>query len=240
MIETLLGQLPITRRRRSAVVVLSTLGVVLLVAAFPFHYSRTRLSVLWLLEAEALLLIGVWTKKLCFAVAAAVTCGQMVSVEAAQIYDRRLDGADLRPNFALAVVFVVAAAVFYANADRVIDLRHASFVPTSQWTPVNKTAATIIFLMGIVAFQESRGTGQQQDCEKRMNQELHPGTPLGIAEATLKKCGFKTTMDLQRRLCTATSWFQGTPVSERTQVLINLDSDNRVATVTVTTGLIGP
>ncbi len=33
---------------------------------------------------------------------------------------------------------------------------------------------------------------------------------------------------------------EGSPVSERTQVLINLDSENRVATVRVTTGLIGP
>src|SRR5205807_62548 len=48
-IETLLGQLPITRRRRSAVIVLSTLGVVLVIAAFPFRYSGMRLSVLWLL-----------------------------------------------------------------------------------------------------------------------------------------------------------------------------------------------
>lgn len=123
-IETLLGQLPITRRRRSAVVVLSTLGVVLLVAAFPFRYSGTRLSVLWLLEAEALLLIGVWTKEVVFRrlgmLAAAVTCGQMISVEAAQIYGRRMDEADLRPDFALAMVFVVAAAVFYANAHWVL------------------------------------------------------------------------------------------------------------------------
>ena len=55
-VETLLGQLPITRRRRSAVIVLSTIGVVMLVAAFPFRYSGERLSVLWLVEAEALLL----------------------------------------------------------------------------------------------------------------------------------------------------------------------------------------
>jgi len=123
-IETLLGQIPITRKRRSAVIVLSTLGVVLLVAAFPFRYSGTRLSVLWLLEAEALLLIGVWTKEIVFRrlgmLASALTCGQMISVEAAAVYGRRMDGADLRPDFALAIVFVVAAAVFYANAHWVL------------------------------------------------------------------------------------------------------------------------
>ncbi|HLZ92011.1 MAG TPA: hypothetical protein VKQ28_09870 [Candidatus Acidoferrum sp.] len=33
---------------------------------------------------------------------------------------------------------------------------------------------------------------------------------------------------------------QGTPISERTQVLIKLDSDDKVATVEVTTSLTGP
>jgi uncharacterized membrane protein len=119
-IETLLGQLPITRRRRSAFIVLSTLGVVLLIAAFPFRYSGMRLSVLWMLEAEALLLIGVWTKEIVFrrlgALAAVLVSGQMIAVDAARIYGRRMDGADLSPDFRLAVVFVVAAAVFYVDA----------------------------------------------------------------------------------------------------------------------------
>jgi len=119
-IETALGQLAVTRRRRSAVIVLSTLGVVLLIAAFPFRYSGTRLSVLWLAEAEAVLLIGVWTKEVVFRrlglIASVLVAGQMISVDAAEIFGRRMDGADLRPDFGLAVVFVVAAAVFYANA----------------------------------------------------------------------------------------------------------------------------
>ena len=119
-IETLLGQLPITRRRRSAVIVLSTLGVILLIAAFPFRYSGMRLTVLWLLEAEALLLIGVWTKEVVFRrlgmLGALLVSGQMIGVEAAQIFGRRMDGADLRPDFRLAIVFAVAAAVFYGNA----------------------------------------------------------------------------------------------------------------------------
>lgn len=119
-VETLLGQLPVTRRRRSAVIVLSTLGVVLLIAAFPFRYSGTHLSVLWLLEAEALLLIGVWTKEVVFRrlgmLAALLVSGQMIAVDAARIFGGRMDGADLRPDYRLAIVFVVAAAVLYANA----------------------------------------------------------------------------------------------------------------------------
>jgi predicted membrane protein DUF2339 len=119
-VETLLGQLPITRRRRSAVIVLSTLGVALLIAAFPFRYSGARLSVLWLMEAQALLLIGVWTKEIIFRrlgiLAAVLVAGQMISYDAARIFGRRMDDADLRPDFALALIFLVAALVFYANA----------------------------------------------------------------------------------------------------------------------------
>ena len=65
-VETGCRQLPITKRRRTAVIVLATLGVVLLIAAFPFRYSGTRLSILWLFEAETLLLIGVWTREVVF------------------------------------------------------------------------------------------------------------------------------------------------------------------------------
>jgi uncharacterized membrane protein len=119
-LETFLGQLPVSRRRRTAIVVLSTLGIVLLIAAFPFRYSGTRLSVLWIMEAEALLLVGVWTKEIVFrrlgALAAVLVCGQMIGFEAARVFGRRMDGADVRPDFTVALIFVVAAAVLYANS----------------------------------------------------------------------------------------------------------------------------
>jgi len=118
--EILLGQLPVTRRRRTAVIVLSTLGVVLLVAAFPFRYSGTRLSVLWLLEAEALLLIGVWTREIIFrrlgAIATVVVSVQLIGVDAAHICGIRMDGADLSSQWREAILFAVASAVFYGNS----------------------------------------------------------------------------------------------------------------------------
>ncbi len=123
-VETGLSQLPVTRRRRTAVIVLCTLGVVLLIAAFPFRYSGMRLSVLWLAEAEALLLIGVWTKEIVFRrlgmIASVLVAGQLIAYDAAEIFGRRMDDADLRADFALAILFVVAAAVFYANTHWVL------------------------------------------------------------------------------------------------------------------------
>jgi len=52
--------------------------------------------------------------------AALLVSGQMIAVDAARIFGRRMDDADLRPDFSLAIVFVVAAAVFYANAQWVL------------------------------------------------------------------------------------------------------------------------
>ena len=100
--------------------------------------------------------------------------------------------------------------------------------------------ATRIFLIGIVAVQSSCGAGRQRECEKDIEEEIHPGVPLEIAEGGLKKCGFKTTMNPVKKTLYGNKVVEGSPVSERTQVLINLGSENRVATVSVTTGLIGP
>lgn len=119
-IETALGQLPIAKHRRSAVIVLTTVGTVLMVAAFPFRYSGTRLSLFWLAEAEALLLVGVWTREIVFrrlgAIAAVVAAGQMISFDAASVYGMRSDDADLSSQPRIAILFAVGGAIFYANA----------------------------------------------------------------------------------------------------------------------------
>jgi uncharacterized membrane protein len=160
--ETLLGQLPVTRRRRSAFIVLSTLGVVLLIAAFPFRYSGARLSVLWLLEAEALLLIGVWTKEVVFRrigmLGAVLVSGQMIAYDAAEVFGRRMDGADLRPDFQLAVVFLVGAAVFYANAHWVLRRYTALFareVDRRLLLRLSHVAALMFLIAAWIAFPES-------------------------------------------------------------------------------------
>jgi hypothetical protein len=119
-IETALGRFPTVRKRRSAVIVLSTLGIVLLLAAVPFRFSGSRLSLLWLLEAEALLLIGVWTREIVFRrigfLATALVTGNLIATDAAVIAGRRMDGADVRADYPIALLFSVAAIVFYLNA----------------------------------------------------------------------------------------------------------------------------
>jgi uncharacterized membrane protein len=161
-VETIIGQLPITRKRRSAVIVLGTLGVILLIAAFPFRYSGTRLAVLWLMEAEALLLIGVWTREVIFRrlglLATLLVAGQMISVDVAWIAGRRMDGAEESSNFPLALIFAIAAAVFYTNSHWVFrrwnDLFSVEF-DNRLMHRLSYVAALMLFIGAWIAFPGS-------------------------------------------------------------------------------------
>src|SRR5262249_56240140 len=57
-VEFSLGQLPITKRRREAFVVLSVLGAALMIAAVPFRYSGNNVAMLWLIGGEGFLGAG--------------------------------------------------------------------------------------------------------------------------------------------------------------------------------------
>ncbi len=121
-IELTLGQLPVTRRRRTAVVILSTIGTILLVAAIPFKYSGTDMAIIWLAEAEALFLAGVFTREVLFRrfgmIAALLTAGDMIAKNAEPILEARLSLGNLfqAPEYRLAVTFGFAALLFYVNA----------------------------------------------------------------------------------------------------------------------------
>lgn len=161
-LETGFGQIAGKRKRRTALIVLCTMGVVFLIAAFPFRYSGTRLSVLWLAEAEALLLIGVWTKEIVFRrlgmIASVVVAGQMIAYDAAEIFGRRMDDADLRPDFALAILFVVAAVVFYANGNWVLRRWSEMFITEFDRTVMQRMSYAGMVMMWIsawIAFPES-------------------------------------------------------------------------------------
>jgi len=105
---------------------------------------------------------------------------------------------------------------------------------------MNKRAARIFFLLSTVTWETSCGTRRQEDCAKQIKEEIHPGLPLKDAENALKLCGFKTSIDNEKKTLYGDKVVPGSVVSERTQVLITLDSERRVTTVSVTTGLIGP
>ena len=120
-VDLAIAQFPVTRRRRAAFVVLTIVGATLLVAAFPFRYSGSNLAPLWLAEAEAFLLAGIFLREVVFRraglVTALLTAAQLLLVNATQVFSQRvLVGAPAVPDFRLGAVFAAAVLVFYVNA----------------------------------------------------------------------------------------------------------------------------
>lgn len=144
--EMVFGQLPITRRRRTAFVVLSTIGATLLIAAFPYLYVSERsrlsgaaLSIVWLLEAEALILVGVFMREILFrrlgTLAALVVAVQMVYQDAARLARLRDLAATEFSDLPIAALFGVAALVLYLDAHWVAK-RWSSLIDTKleRWS----------------------------------------------------------------------------------------------------------
>lgn len=100
------------------------------------------------------------------------------------------------------------------------------------------TRACVIF--GIVIWQSCCGSGRQQNCEKHIQEEIRPGLSAENAQVDLQKCGFKTTMDPVKKTLYGSKLAGSGVVLERTQVLVDLDSDKKVLTVRVSSGLVGP
>jgi Predicted membrane protein (DUF2339)/zinc-ribbon domain len=65
-LEFLLGQLPVSRRRRAPFQILSSLGVTLMVASPVVKGSGNALEMIWLAGAEAFLLAGIFTRERLF------------------------------------------------------------------------------------------------------------------------------------------------------------------------------
>src|SRR5262249_7993883 len=116
--EFCFGQLPITRKRREAFVVLSVLGAALLIAAVPFRYSGNNVAILWLIGGQAFLLAGVLFSEVVFrrlGVVAGLLVGlHLAGVDFRQLITVRQSGEEL--VLAAGVMFALCACVFYLNA----------------------------------------------------------------------------------------------------------------------------
>jgi hypothetical protein len=116
-VEFSLGQLPITKRRREAFVVLSVLGAALMTAAVPFRYSGNNVAMLWLIGGEALLVAGVLFGEVVFR-RLGLFAGMLVGLHLAGIDFRQL--MTVRENsedlvLSAGVMFALCAIVFYLN-----------------------------------------------------------------------------------------------------------------------------
>ena len=133
-VELILGQLPATRKRRTAFVILTTLGAIFLVAALPYKLSGATLPVVWLAEAEAFFLAGVFTREIVFRrlgmIAGLIVAAKMNWMALAQVTDPKFTGLEGADILKAAVVFGTAASVFYANS-HVVQRRWPDLVKTS-------------------------------------------------------------------------------------------------------------
>jgi len=98
----------------------------------------------------------------------------------------------------------------------------------------------ILLLISIVASASGCRTRPKSDCAKHIKDEIAPELRSDLAEARLKKCGFETTLDPAKKTLYGDKRVGDGLVFERTQVVVNLNADNTVTSVSVSTGLIGP
>jgi hypothetical protein len=118
--EFLCAQIPATKRRREAFVVLTVAGTALMLAAAPSHYTykANDVAILWLVGAEVFLIAGAIVKEVVFRRLGLLTgllVGlHLVGTDFRQLVAFRATSEDLA--LASGVLFAVCAVVFYVNA----------------------------------------------------------------------------------------------------------------------------
>ncbi|MGB7628278.1 MAG: DUF2339 domain-containing protein, partial [Candidatus Acidiferrum sp.] len=117
-LEFAAAQLPITRRRRRAFVLLSVMGAALMLAAVPSHYSGNPVAILWLVGAEVFLVAGIVFNEVVFR-RLGLFAGVLVGIDLFGYNFRPL--VDLRARtedlaLAAGVLFALCAVVLYSNA----------------------------------------------------------------------------------------------------------------------------
>ena len=65
-LEFMFAQLPVTRRRRRAFIILSLMGAALMIVSIPSHFSGNPVAYLWLVGAEVFLFAGIIFKEVVF------------------------------------------------------------------------------------------------------------------------------------------------------------------------------
>jgi hypothetical protein len=117
LVEFAFGQLPVTRRRRAAFVLLTLVGTLLVFAAVPFRFTGNDIALFWMIAAEALLIAGIVQSEVLFRrlglVAGGVT-GVLIAWEARGIVEfRQHSDAVMLSN---GILLLTCCVLFYANA----------------------------------------------------------------------------------------------------------------------------
>lgn len=110
-----LAPLASRRARRRAFILTTTIGAAMIAAAFPYRYAGARVEIVWLLEAEVLLVAGWRLAERQFRILGWLTCAALT------IYVLFHDLAIRRvvwrpPDHALGITLLTLAAAFYLQA----------------------------------------------------------------------------------------------------------------------------
>jgi hypothetical protein len=117
IVEFVLAQIPLTRRRRVAFKLLTIMGVVLVFASVPFKFSGNNIALFWMIAAELLLAAGILQPEIVFqrlgSIAGALT-GCLILFEARHIFAfRQHSQAPLVHN---GVLLFTASLLFCSNS----------------------------------------------------------------------------------------------------------------------------
>jgi hypothetical protein len=91
--------------------------------------------------------------------------------------------------------------------------------------------ARVSIVIGFVVFQAACGRKPAKDCAKHIRTEIWLGFPAEQAETAHRKCGFRIVAEPASKIWYGDKLVEGIPVSERTQVTVTLDSENKVSKV---------
>jgi hypothetical protein len=111
------GQLPVTRRRRPAFVLLTGVGTLLIFGSIPFKFSGNSIALLWMIAAETLILAGIVQAEGVFrrlGLLAGILTGFLVGFESRRLLDLRQHSD--QPLIAIGVQLLTCSAIFYGNA----------------------------------------------------------------------------------------------------------------------------
>jgi len=116
-LEFILGQLPVTRRRRAAFVLLTVIGTLLVFAAAPFKFTGNNIALFWMIAAEALLIAGIVQFERLFRILGllgGVFTGALVVYESWGIFELRQSSES--PLVKDGILLLTCGALFYLNA----------------------------------------------------------------------------------------------------------------------------
>jgi hypothetical protein len=153
-VEFVLGQLPVSKRRRAPFQVLSSLGATLMVAAPLVRGSGNALEVIWLAFAEAFMLAGIFTRERLFR-GFAIIISFLVALYAlaSRITPLAQQISEGWPHHStqIAVVLAVIAAVLYANAHLTRRIWPALFENELEQTSLTALSfAASLFAVGAI------------------------------------------------------------------------------------------